>query len=328
MEILTLDEFRSRRREFDGSVMQTPGIPDFCSGSAWALAAHDTLRDAGHRSIAPLIVHESNHWLLFAQRPGANGMHFFEPFEGHWLFTCPLVGPDPEFSVDLLIRTVKRMKRSYPCCFLVGGVTVDESMQHALDGHASEYEIVQKAEGIPCMWISLRDGVDGYLAQRRPKFRKSIRQGWRRTLDAGVEFREMTARSGEIIDRLMGVEERSWKYQHNQSIFQESPFVEFYSHLIDSAHAGGNLRFLLAQLEGKDIGYILGSRFGQTYRGWQMSFDDRFQHLSIGNTLQIVNMQKRAAEGVATYDLGMYADYKVRWTDELRQLMVYILIFR
>ncbi len=307
--------------------MKTPGIPDCCSGSAWALAAHDTLRSPEHRLIPPLIAHEDGHWLLFAQRPGHQGIYYFEPFEGHWLFTCPLVGPDPEQSLNLLHKAVRRLSSQYPCCFLIGGVPAEDRLQALIESQADGYRVVQKASGIPSMWIHLSGGMDAYLSRRTAAFRKSIRQAMRRSADAELQISSDNSDPGQVLDRLLRIEQRCWKYQHNQSIFQELQFVEFYSHLIHSSHKTGDLRFLVATIENQDVGYILGGCFGDTYRGWQMSFDEEYKHLSVGNILQIENMRRCAEEGVSIYDLGMFADYKVRWTDEVRDLSIFVILF-
>lgn len=327
MEYLSLDEFKLRRDEFDRAVMRTPGIPDCCSGSSWALAAHETLRLQEYRNIPPLIVHDDGHWLLFAQRPVSQGTYYFEPFEGYWLFTCPLVGPDPHKSLELLNRAVDKLKPGNSTCFLLGGIPADGELDHLILAPNNPFHIIQQAEGIPSMWIYLKDGVDAYLKRRSPKFQKSVRQARARITSEPITFDDIHTNEVGLFDRLMDIEERGWKHREGQSIFQEYQFVQFYNHMMDSSGRASDLRFLVAQYEGADIGYIMGAKFGNTYRGWQMSYDDRFRSLSIGNILQLENMNLRASEGVETYDLGMFADYKERWTDDIRELNVYVIMY-
>ena len=327
MEFISLDEFRSRHQEFDEAVRMTPGIPDYCSGSAWALAAHDTLRPPEHRLIPPLIVHENGHWLLFAQRPAQQGIFYFEPFEGHWLFTCPLVGPNPEFSMDLLKRSVERFSSSRPSCFLIGGVPNSGPLDQTLSHLSGKFSVLQKAEGIPSMWINLHRDFNAFLSSKSRKFRKSIRTAQNLWNSHNISIEEVYGDSDYILSRLMSIEKRSWKFLDNQSIFQESHFLDFYSHMIESACINGDLRFLIASLENIDFAYILGSRFGNTYRGWQMSFDESFRSLSPGNILQLENLKRRAEEGIDIYDLGMFAEYKMRWIDELRKLNIYVTLY-
>lgn len=327
MQFLDLELFLERKGEFDQAVRMTPGIPDFCSGSRWALAAHETLRDENFRKIPPLIVEENGHWLLFAQRPVNQGTYYFEPFEGHWLFTCPLIGPDPEYSLDLLSRCVQKLQSEKSVCFLVGGVPVGEDLDGLLEKPTPEFHVIQKVEGIPSMWIDLSQGLEGFLKNRSASFRKKIKMAQRKLSSTPVDFIEYQHYSEELFTRLLKIEEQCWKHKQGESIFQEYTFVQFYLHMMQSASDSSDLRFMIAQFEGRDIGYIMGSRFFDTYRGWQMSYDDEFRHLSIGNLLQIENIYRRAQEGVTLYDLGMHAEYKERWTDEIRDLNIYVLMF-
>ena len=327
MEFLNLDEFRERREEFDEAVMATPGIPDCCSGSAWALAAHDTLRLSEFRKIPPLIVQENGHWLLFAQRPVSQGTYYFEPFEGYWLFTCPLVGPDPSKSLYLLNKVVDKLQSNRAMCFLLGGVPAGGELDHLVENQSNPFQIIQKAEGIPSMWIYLNEGLQGYLDRRSIKFRKSIRQAHKKIANQNLTFEDICDYGEGVFERLMSIEEKSWKFNSGQSIFQEYPFVKFYTYLMESSGMTNDLRFLVAQLDGQDVGYIMGGIFGKTYRGWQMSYDEKFRSLSIGNVLQIENMNRRAEEGVEIYDLGMFAEYKSRWTDDTREQNVYVIMY-
>lgn len=72
---------------------------------------------------------------------------------------------------------------------------------------------------------------------------------------------------------------------------------------------------LVARREGVDLAHIFGGVAGGTYRGLQMSYRDSVRDLALGNRLQIENLRRCADEGIVTYDLGMHAPYKERWTD-------------
>jgi CelD/BcsL family acetyltransferase involved in cellulose biosynthesis len=64
------------------------------------------------------------------------------------------------------------------------------------------------------------------------------------------------------------------------------------------------------------VGYILGAVRGGTYRGLQLSFDEDQAGRSLGNLLQLHQMESLVEEGVTTYDLGMDMEYKRRWADD------------
>ncbi|MEM6916275.1 MAG: GNAT family N-acetyltransferase, partial [Verrucomicrobiota bacterium] len=67
--------------------------------------------------------------------------------------------------------------------------------------------------------------------------------------------------------------------------------------------------------------YIFGGIRGETYRGFQMGFDEAERKAGLGVLLQHENLKARAEEGITTYDLGMYAEYKERWADRREEFV-------
>jgi hypothetical protein len=66
----------------------------------------------------------------------------------------------------------------------------------------------------------------------------------------------------------------------------------------------------------QDVAYVLGAVFGDTYRGLQFSFDDRFRSLGLGNLAQLHQVIALEAEpSVTRYDLGTGGEYKAAWAE-------------
>ena len=56
---------------------------------------------------------------------------------------------------------------------------------------------------------------------------------------------------------------------------------------------------------------------GDSYRGLQLAYAATHPELSLGNLLQLGQMDRLSAEGIVRYDLGQDMPYKVAWSDEL-----------
>ena len=110
-------------------------------------------------------------------------------------------------------------------------------------------------------------------------------------------------------------EERSWKGMAGVGV-QEGEARDFYQEVAQRLAECGELRVLLGRQARRDVVFVLGGVFGDTFRGLQMSFDDELRDLSLGNLGQYETMQALAAEGVAQYDLGTEMPYKMRWAPE------------
>jgi CelD/BcsL family acetyltransferase involved in cellulose biosynthesis len=78
----------------------------------------------------------------------------------------------------------------------------------------------------------------------------------------------------------------------------------------------GRLRAGFARAGEQDVAYILGAVRGADYRGLQISFDEAWAPWSLGNLLQLAQMEALVEEGVTRYDLGMDMAYKRSWADE------------
>ena len=72
---------------------------------------------------------------------------------------------------------------------------------------------------------------------------------------------------------------------------------------------------VFARLDGEDVAMGFGGILGDTFRGLQMSYDDRFRQLSLGNLIQWSLIEHLVTEGLRLYDLGTDIGYKRRWAE-------------
>jgi len=310
MNRLTLAEFRERSAEFAAAVASTPGTCRFCSGPLWQLAAHDHL----HPAVAgeSFIIERDGIWLLFAmQEP--SGIHF--PLEASWMFGCPLAG-DPMAAVALLREAADRaaVERGQPLAFFVGGLVPDGPVHRALRTLEQGSRCWREYPGMDVMQIDLGEGLEAWRERRSKKFRRTLREIAEPL--PGLEIVDVSKEDPDALYALLlGIQRDSYKWREGTDIFQIPEYADFYRALLEGLHASGDLRMLVARREGVDLAHIFGGVAGGTYRGLQMSYRDSVRDLALGNRLQIENLRRCADEGIVTYDLGMHAPYKERWTD-------------
>jgi len=315
MELVALADLERQAEAFDADAFATPEIDHFCSSTDWILPA----REAWAADSDTLILRGEHGWAALLQQVLADGEPVLAGFETMWGFACPLIGRDPravarEFA-DALAQREWRL-------LLATGLPLGSAILRHLGAAFSRCDV--RSGPVLRRWeASLRGGVDGYLARRRPRLRSNLRRTARRARDERVTFEPAAGDPGAIYQRVLEVEARSWKGPVGTGLLLDE-MARFYRPL--AVRLGARLRAMFARQEGADIGYILGGVRGDTYRGFQFSFDRRYGHLSLGGLLQLAQIEQLCAEGIATYDLGIDMDYKHRWADGPRDTLTLVVV--
>lgn len=311
MDRLDLAELRERAADQASAALATPGVSTFCSAALWQLAAHDHLHPAVAEA-RTLIAERDGAWLLFSEREQRGVLL---PLEAAWMFGCPLVG-EPEAAAALLLDAARgeRIERKRPLAVFLGGLARGGAMHQAVGALERFGKGLREYPGTDVMLIDLADGVEAWLGRRSKKFRRTLRAAEEEAPE--IELTDASDDDPEhSLARLLAVQRRTYKWHEGTDIFQVPEFAAFYRTLLFCLHAAGALRLLFARRDGVDLAHIFGGVLGTTYRGLQMSYAEEVRDLGLGNRLQLENLRRCAAEGVAEYDLGMHSPYKERWAD-------------
>lgn len=322
MNRLSLAEYRSRAAGHAAAVAATPGIDAFCSGPLWQLAAHDHLHESG--ATGHLLLERDGAWLVGAE---LDQPHILFPLEAAWMFGCPLAG-DPHAATALVRDAIAAGKPDDgPLAIVLSGLVRDGAMHQALRTLHTTRRGLREHPGSDVMLIDLADGLEAWLGRRSKKFRRTLRAAEAEI--PGLEIVDASREDPEsLFDRLLAIQRGSYKWREGTDIFQMPGYAAFYRALLEGLHAADGLRLLFARRDGVDLAHIFGGVCGTTYRGLQMSYLEEARDLGLGNRLQLENLRLRAAEGVATYDLGMVAPYKERWADLREERVVLFWIGR
>jgi len=318
---ISIDELAREARAFDDAVMRTADIDYFCSSSDWVIPAHVGLMPER----TPWIRRDERGYVAMAIGEGPEGERLLQPLEACWGLGSPFVGDDPQALVWNFMEECLDKRDAWDG-ILITGIRQDSLLFKLLVtafGAAAGFRIYL---GPPTQRFaaSLRGGVDGFLSRRSRNFRRALRRAQKRIQDSDVEFitidnhGQNAADLDALYDRILRVEERSWKGMSATGLESE-PMRAFYRDMLPRIYHRGAMRLIFARRPGpdgpEDIGYVLGAVLNNSYRGLQFSFDARFRELSVGNLLQYQQIAHLCDEGIEEYDLGTEAMYKERWAE-------------
>ncbi len=312
VKIRFLQKFEEEEPSYTQALLKTPGVSKFCCSVDWLVSAHSALHS--HRELN--IWRADDTWLVTAIGSWPNYPRVIQPLEFTWGFACPLIGPSPLDGAELLIELLFKLARKWDLCIL-GGVPKVPGEWSKIVMWLSKYFFVELSDGIQSMIADISGGAEAYLKRRSAKFRANIRRSERMAQREGIyaEYHTLSLTPSVLLKRILEIEKRSKKYLEGRSIYLIPRYVLFYSHLLYRLAADGRLRILFLKKGEEDIAYVFGGIFGNLYRGFQLSYDFSYRKLGLGHLSQWEMIKHLAEEKIELYDMGMYMDYKEKWTD-------------
>ncbi|MGH9318585.1 MAG: GNAT family N-acetyltransferase [Vicinamibacteria bacterium] len=307
---LSFDDLETSAPEYDDVVLGSSTPDRFCSSSFWILPA---ARHFSPRAI-PRIFRRSGSYVVLGR--SSTWLH---PLEAMWGLCCPLVGGEPEETVELFLQVLER-ESDWDAALVTGLSEASPLWRRLLPALARRYA-VDRGPMTRRYVANLEDGVEGFLRRRSPGFRRNLERAARRARRMGLTFEVADAvreRPRESFERILDVERRSWKGVAGTGI-EDEPMRSFYGDMNHRLLGRDRRRLMFARLEGKDVAYIFGAVFADGYRGLQFSFDSRLSSLSLGNLCQIEEIRRLTELGVRGYDLGSEVRYKRRWGEKVVQ---------
>ena len=311
---LTLPAFEAEVEAFDAAVLGMPGIDAFCSSSAWILPASSSVMPERE----PWLRRGAHGWAALMRWVHPSGMAVLQPLEAAWNLACPLVGEEVDGLASEFAREARDRAPEWDVIAL-SGIPEDAPLERALVRALGEHFDLRRGDRALRCRIDLTLGVDAWLARRSLNFRRSLRRALVEGERVGIAFERFVVTPKTVAEawrRLFAVEVESWK-GHAECGLGMPEMQRFYQLMLPRLATRGAVRLQFARHEERDIGYILGGTFGDTYRGLQFSYRHDYHRVSIGNLAQWAELVRSADEGLSVYDLGSDMEYKRRWADTL-----------
>jgi CelD/BcsL family acetyltransferase involved in cellulose biosynthesis len=310
------------RALWDRLALASPDIDRFCSASAWGLAAMGTIMEPGE-----LVLEGGGDGLIALAHRRRDGLSLLEGLEASWGLGSPLIGPDRR-GLAATLSSILAGRSDWELAVLPG-LPLGSPLLGAVAATLADRFRLATGPLTRRHVASLAGGVDGFLGRRSAGTRKSLRRAARRAAAAGISFEahrpRRAAELDALITRAVAVEARSWKRRDGGLAIPG--MRRFYFRLGHRLIADGRLRVLVASLGDEDVAYVLGAVFGDTYRGLQFSFDDRYRDVGLGNLAQLRQIEQLVAEPeIRTYDLGTGGAYKRAWAELTRDSVCLVAI--
>ncbi len=315
MQRLEPDAFAARLDAFDAAVLATEGIDHFCTSSAWVVPA----REAFHPETTPVVFEGAEGFVALARDDSATVGRYLAPLEAMWGLASPVAGARPVPLAREVVGALSAIDDSWDTLWLCGLSRDSRLFKALVAGFGKRFRLGLGPE-TRRYTASLEGGLDGFMSRRSAKFRANLRRAARQVEADGFAFEaahDVRSAAGRetFFERLMAIEARSWKGLADSGV-NEGPMRQFYRQMLDRIGPAGQVRALVLTRDGEDVAYILGGLFAGAYRGLQVSFDDRFRALSLGNVMQLEMIRRLCDEGVGWYDLGSDIPYKARWAED------------
>jgi len=316
MESCTFSDIETSFDTTVAAIAASQGIDPICSTSKWIVPVADTFSPRSERLV---YTGNSGHIALLAHDT-PNGA-VLSGFDAVWGFASPCIGPDPTRLVDDLARLISQLEFHV---MAVAGLDPASSLFDEVQGlgPAGYTDTADR-----CI-ADLGDGFDAWIGRRSSRFRRSLRAAVYRAESTGITVQTLSpASKAEVataFERLLAVEETSWKTDADSGLVGTS-LGRFTRAMAERFAASGSLRVQFARLDGADVGYVVGARLADRYRGFQHSFDKSYPELSIGKLLQFHTIAGLADEGVRTYDMGMHMAYKESYSDRIESTVTAVI---
>jgi len=323
MPPVSFDEYEARWSDVEKAVDATPGIDSWCSGPDWTLPVnrafapkqkHFTFEyvDAGFASLTRYITDQ--------------GTTYLSGLEPLWGFASPILGQDTAAVANKLCKDLANLDEwtalylpGLPASLCETGRTDTEELVASptsvnIGRNLGELGDVRWHPGIVRQVANLEQGYEAWLQRRSAKFRRNLSKASATAKQHQVSFVD-ASHEPSVFDRLMNIERRSWKGLTDSGISGPEMSV-MYELMVQRLQKRSRLSVHIATVAGVDRGFILGGVRGRRYRGLQLSFDNDFANLGLGNLLQRHQLEQLCNEGeVDSYDMGMDFPYKRRWAD-------------
>lgn len=305
---------------WDALVERTPEVDPFCTSSAWIVPA----QAAFCPDALPLIARDERGAVALMSLPIGLGRRGALPLEAGWGLAAPFAGPEPAAVVELLGELWAASRREageeQVHALFLSGLPAAGAWMRAIRRRFEPRHRIGTASPCQRRVAELAGGIDGFFARRSPKFRANVRRAERLARGEGFAAELHTGQGTQsgaldgLFARVLDVERRSWKGRRGEGI-DRGPPRDFYRLIIERLLARGALRLLFVRRGERDVAYVLGGLFGDTYRGLQVSFDEAAAEAAPGNLAQLWMIEALCEEGVGRYDLGTDMPYKRRWAE-------------
>ena len=183
--------------------------------------------------------------------------------------------------------------------------------------------LVRPAMPTPVIELEGRD--DDFERWGNAGRRSDFRRAERRAAGYGTVSYEILAPApasdlGRLIDDVMAVETRSWKYRAGTALTADRAQGAFFVRFMQAAKHEGSLRVAFLRIDGLPVAMQIASEWKERFWLFKMSYDADFAPCSPGQLLLRHTLRHAAAAGLRSYEfMGIMDDRTRQWTHQTRR---------
>lgn len=186
---------------------------------------------------------------------------------------------------------------------------------------------VEQTSATCCPYIELPSSWDEYLLARKRNFRQSVKRDRKKLAAQGaVEMKTYSReeKTGEFLDAMFRIEERSWKQTSGTSIIRNPRQERFHRAFTPVCARAGWLRCYVLYLDGGPIAYHYSTLYGNILYDFKSSYIENYKAVAPGKILRSMILAQLIDEGVEIVDfIGEVQPHKMDWTDKTYRLTRY-----
>lgn len=178
--------------------------------------------------------------------------------------------------------------------------------------------------------LGRHESFDAYLASLSPTRRKNYRRRWKQLVNDGVVevvLHRHPGQAGDLAERFLQLEKRSWKGSHGTAMACEPEDASFFREMVQNGGHGSNLFFVELKFNGKPIAMTSNFIAGQTLFAFKIAYDPDYQDYSPGILAEIQTVKLfHAAPELTRGEGGATGESYLRsyWRDMVEMRAFYI----
>ncbi len=244
---------------------------------------------------------------------------YLQPLEAAWRLASPFVGRDIEDLVDEFFIHLDDPHFIDWDLLCLSGIPLEGRLYDKIIKTFVPHHKVGLGEETRRFIADISKGRQDWASKRSSKFRANMRRVLQKSKEEDLQFEYLQPEEIQVqklYERILSIESKSWKGMSGTGIL-DGAMKKFYEKMLPRLARRNALRVIFVTKDNKDLAFVFGGLLDKTYRGLQMSYDNDYRHLSLGNLVQFEMIDYLSQEGIRNYDLGSELEYKTRWSDRI-----------
>jgi len=168
-------------------------------------------------------------------------------------------------------------------------------------------------------FLSIHSTWSEFYSKKPRHFKKEINYHANKIKELGkISVVENTSFSEKLFSDLLGVTEKSWKFEKGVAIDSDEETKNFFYNLTRVAAEKGWLSLWMLNSENKPVAMEYNLRYTGKVFALRGDYDERYQRFSPGNFLSFNMLKSYFSDNISIYELGPgFSSYKTQWANDV-----------